>query len=299
MKVVLRLLLAVPLLVLLSCQKTNADPPAPTPAPVPPPSSSKSKGQHVPSKIPGVDLSKLEPEEKKTFSKIVNSETCACGEPHSLSECAHTHTTCRRSLWAVKMVARRLRHAVPEEDIQKELQERYKAKKPAELDVSTAPRKGAADAPVTMVEFSDFECGYCKKTAPVLDKVVKDSGKVKLFYKHFPLSIHAHARVAAQAAVAAQKQGKFWAMHDKMFANQSSLAESDLLTYAADLGLDAAKFKEDLNSEAIKAIVSKDRAEGEKLDVKGTPTIYINGRQYLGPLDADELKAAIEEEVSR
>jgi protein-disulfide isomerase len=253
--------------------------------------------QPAPGNLPGVDLSRLEPDEKKTFFEIINAEPCSCGEAHSLAVCVASHKTCRRSQYAVRMVFRRLRQGFPKDEILAELVERYRAKKPVAIDISLAPRKGSVNAPVTVIEFSDFECPACKKTAPLLAKVLEQMGtKVKLYYKNYPLRSHPHAMGAAQAAVAAKKQGKFWAMHDKLFANQNSLNVEDLIRYAGELGLDLARFKEDLNSPETKALVAKDRAEGDKLNLRGTPTIYINGKLYLGPLDLEELKAAVEEE---
>jgi protein-disulfide isomerase len=164
--------------------------------------------------------------------------------------------------------------------------------------VSLAARKGPANAPVTVVEFSDFECPACKRMAPVLEKLLKESGgKAKIYYKHYPLRSHPHAQGAAQAAEAAKRQGKFWKMHDRLFANQTSLSPPELVQHAAEIGLDVERFKRDLDSDAVKAIVAKDRAEGDKLNLRGTPTLYVNGRVYLGPLDLEELKAYVEEEA--
>ena len=158
--------------------------------------------------------------------------------------------------------------------------------------------KGADAALVNIVEFSDFQCPFCGRVNPQLERVMKDyAGKVRLYFRHFPLSFHADAPLASQAALAAGAQGKFWPMHDKLFANQEHLAPVDLEKYAKELKLDVAKWKADLAS--AKERVEKEHQEGEKNDLTGTPTLYINGRRYAGPLRYEEIKDWIDEELNK
>ena len=120
---------------------------------------------------------------------------------------------------------------------------------------------------------------------------------IKLIYKHFPLSMHPHAPLAAQASLAAQNQGKFWEMHDLLFANFRRLSRENILVWAGQLGLDMDKFKADLDSPKSKAVVDKDEADGEQAGVYGTPAFFINGRLYNGPLNLTALKPILDAEL--
>jgi protein-disulfide isomerase len=143
------------------------------------------------------------------------------------------------------------------------------------------PSKGANDALVTIVEFSDFQCPYCGRAHPELSRTVaQGEGKVKLVFKHYPLSGHSRALPAALAAEAAGRQGKFWEMADLLFENQSALEDGDLLGYAQQLGLDPERFKADMASDEVRARIEADRAEGAKLGVSATPTLFIGGRKF-------------------
>ncbi|MFL5349583.1 MAG: DsbA family protein [Hyalangium sp.] len=165
---------------------------------------------------------------------------------------------------------------------------------------ATGPSKGPEGAPVTIVEFSDFQCPFCGKARTTVDEVVKSYGdKVRLVFRHFPLSFHENAPKAAEAAACAQDQGKFWEMHDKLFSNQQALKVDDLKKYAADLGLDAARFNECLDSGKKAEQIKKDQAAGEKAGVSGTPAFFINGVALSGAVPADDFKAIIDSELKK
>ena len=140
--------------------------------------------------------------------------------------------------------------------------------------------------------FSDFQCPFCGRSAqPFRELMAKgvDGEKVDLVFKNFPLSFHPDAQLAAQAAMAAKEQGKFWEMHDLMFANQSAIKRDDLLGYAKKLGLNPERFRKDLDSDRIKQAVLRDQTDGTKRGVNGTPTYYIDGKEYSGARSFDEL----------
>jgi protein-disulfide isomerase len=150
------------------------------------------------------------------------------------------------------------------------------------IAVAGSPVRGKLDAPVTIVEFSDFQCPFCAKSNPIVAGVLKKyPDKVNYVYKHFPLAFHAAARPAALASLAAQEQGKFWEMHDVLFANQATLDASKLEEFAKQAGLDVARFKKDL--EAKKADYEKridaELALGQSVDVRGTPALYVGGKK--------------------
>ena len=155
--------------------------------------------------------------------------------------------------------------------------------------------KGPAEAPVTLLEYGDFECPFCGQAfweLKRLEQVVR--GQVRFVFRHFPLAqAHPHAKLAAEAAEAAGAQGKFWQMHDTLFANQHALERSDLLAYADGIGLDRARFSRDLDEHRFAARVRRDFMEGVRSGVNGTPTIFINGERWNGPYTAAALLAGI------
>jgi protein-disulfide isomerase len=158
------------------------------------------------------------------------------------------------------------------------------------FDLTGAPTKGPANAPVTIVEFSDFQCGFCfRVNATVAQLLAKYPDKVRLVFKHYPLvELHKDAPMGHRAALAAQDQGKFWEMHDRLFANQRAMTREDMLAHAKALGLDMTRFTADLDSPRVQAVLDRDLGEGRKVGVEGTPTFFINGAAIVGsqPLDA-------------
>ena len=176
------------------------------------------------------------------------------------------------------------------------------ALRPPVIEVATAGRPergGGAKAPVTIIEFSDYQCPFCGRAEGTVDEVMKEYGnKVRLVYRDFPLPMHPLARPASEAANCANAQGKFWEYHAKLFANQTALAEDKLKEYAKDVGLDAAKFDQCLKDKPFKAAIDKDVADGEKVGVNGTPAFFINGRMLSGALPLDKFKEVIDEELT-
>ena len=150
------------------------------------------------------------------------------------------------------------------------------------IAVNASPVRGNADAPVTIVEFSDFQCPFCARSNPIVDGVLaKYPDKVNYVYKHFPLAFHAAARPAALASMAAQEQGKFWEMHDVLFANQATLDASKLEQYAKEAGLDVERFKKDLAAKKAEyeKRIDEELTLGQSIDVRGTPTLYVGGKK--------------------
>jgi len=168
-----------------------------------------------------------------------------------------------------------------------------------EINVSGSPFKGAANAPVTIVLFTDFQCPYCARIGPLLDQVLeKNKGKVKLVFKNFPLNTHQFARKAAAAALAAGKQGKFWELHDRLFQNYSRLSDQVVQEQAQQLGLDMQKFAKDMNDPQIMQVINQDYQDGVKAGVRGTPMIYVNG-SFLRNNSLEGFQAAIDKELEK
>lgn len=170
------------------------------------------------------------------------------------------------------------------------------------VDSPDAPSRGPADAAVTIVEFGDFECPYCGNLEPTLEKVLESyPGKVRLVFREFPLdSIHPLASKAAQAAMCANEQGKFWELHDRMYAHQDALEVDDLKKAAAELGMNASRFDQCLDSDEYEAAIEADLRAGEQAGVSGTPALFVNGRFVPGgAVSYDVLAGVIEEELGR
>jgi protein-disulfide isomerase len=153
---------------------------------------------------------------------------------------------------------------------------------------------------VEIVEFSDFQCPYCAQMARILHQLEGQyPGKIRLVFRDFPLPMHKDAATAAEAAACAADQGKYWEMHDRLFAGQKNLARSDLARYAADIGLQPARFADCLDAGRHTAEWQKDRADGERYGVTGTPALFINGRPVFGAATIQDLAQAVEEELER
>jgi protein-disulfide isomerase len=174
------------------------------------------------------------------------------------------------------------------------------AKAPQKVDVGSSPSRGPADAPVTLVVFSDFQCPFCARLEASLAEVEKAyPGKLRFVWKNFPLSFHAHAKASAEAAMAAHAQGKFWAMQGKLFENQNALEDGDLENYAREIGLDVPRFKADVASHKLAAAVEADLKQGNALGVEGTPATFVNGVMVAGALPPETFKALVDKELAK
>ena len=172
-------------------------------------------------------------------------------------------------------------------------------KAPVKITIGDAPSKGPANAKVTIVTYTDFECPFCSRFATNLDEAIKGNPDVRIVLKQFPLPFHKNADLAAQASLAAHAQGKFWEMHDKIFANAKALTRADLEGYATETGLNMAKFKEALDKGTYAQQVKDETAEGQKIGVQGTPSWFVNGVFQSGALPPDAIKAKIAEFMTK
>ncbi len=167
--------------------------------------------------------------------------------------------------------------------------------------VAGTPAKGnTKDAIITIVEWSDFQCPFCSRVNPTIKQVMKEyKGKVQFQFRNQPLGFHKRAIPAAQAALAAHAQGKFWQMHDKLFENQKALEDADLEKYAKELGLNVSKFKKDMAGPEVAARIKQDQADANKFGARGTPTLFINGIPLRGAQPFPAFKAVIDKEIAR
>ena len=161
--------------------------------------------------------------------------------------------------------------------------------------------RGAVDAPVTLVEYGDYECRFCGQAEIAIRELLESFGDdLRYVWRHFPLNdVHPAAQVAAEAAQAAAAQGAFWPMHDTLLDHQDELAADHLRRYAEDLGLDADRLGDDVRGRTHAEHIAEDVGSAEASGVVGTPSLFINGHRYEGPLDATTLKAAVRDARTR
>ena len=258
--------------------------------------------------LPKVDLTGLTPAQKAKVLKLLRDDDCSCGCGMKVAECRIKDPSCSYS----KGIAVAIVDAIKQGKAESQALAIAKATKwgqgppdhsatlepPVPIPVAGAPVRGEAAAPVTLVEFSDFQCPFCIAATPQLESVLKAyPGQVKLVFKEFPLDTHSQAALAAAAALAAHKQGKFWGLYDAMFAQRGNLSRSRIVALAGTLGLDLNRFQADLDSPEIKRAVDKDIADGEKISVDSTPTLFVDGQRFNGPVTLASLRPIIDAEL--
>jgi protein-disulfide isomerase len=249
--------------------------------------------------VTGAKLDGVKPDDVKRFEALADQLPSPCGKAHSLRTSRNTDEACLRAPFAVDYVTTLLQEGASDE----ELKALYVARYPSERKVekfelgATRPHIGPEDARVVFVEYFDFGCPMCGEFAPILKEVQAAYPRdVVIYYRQFPLPGHPNSDIAAQAAIAAGKQGKYKEMHELLFSDQHAHAQSDLDGYAAKLGLDMKKFAADFK--AAEAGVAADKAEGIAAGVQGTPTIFINGVKWEGPPAAKYVKLWVDEELA-
>ncbi len=245
--------------------------------------------------LPGIDTSAMTPRERKEFSSLVTDLLAPCPNvPVSLAQCVLEKRPCTACTTAAKSIAHAVREGASEEQIQAAFKARFDPSGLKVIPLAGSPSRGPEDAKVTIVEFADFECPHCRAAVPMVDAVLAaHPDKVRLVYKFVELPMHVRAEPAARAAWAAGQQGKFWEMEHLLFERQDHLEQGDLERYAHILKLDVAKWKVDMESQGAKDRLADDHRLEDDLKLKGTPTLYVNGREL--DLEADEV---LEERVA-
>jgi len=259
--------------------------------------------------LPDVDFSGLSPVKVRALLRLLRNHDCTCGCNMKVAECRVKDPSCSWSKGVAATMAGALRAGKNENDAIEAVKASRWAhgaqpdkllEDPVNIPTAGAPERGPANAALTLVEFSDFQCPYCSAAAGKLDAVLGAyPGKIRLVFKQFPLDTHSQAALAAAAALAAHQQGKFWPMHDALFAHRRELSRPTILALARDTGLDMKRFEADLDSAAIKKMVARDLEDGDRAGVEGTPSVFVNGRKYNGSLDLRAFKTVIDEELKQ
>jgi len=255
--------------------------------------SSEAAPAHAETKdvtLNGVDTSALTGREKSDWSRYVSELLAPCpDQPVNLAQCVQENRSCKQCAPAAKYLVKQVQRGRTRSQIEAGYRQRFSPEAIKNVELDDSPAKGPVGAPILVVEFADFECPFCGMARPVLDDLYKRyDGHMRFVFKNFPLPMHQYAEKAARAAVAAYKQNKFWEMHAALYENQQQLEPSNVERLAKGLGLDMTKFEADRDSEAVADFVSRDRKEGEQLGLVGTPSIFINGRQFQSSGDFKE-----------
>ena len=250
--------------------------------------------------IPGVDLSTLPASARAELDRVLEDEFCGCGSPHTLGVCLRSHPECRHSKRLARIAALEAARGITAAEIGVELGRYEQSFRDPRRSFTLDERQclGKATAAVTLVEFSDFECPHCALARPMLEKFAADSnGKARLCWMAFPLTQHPNSMPAAQAVLFARDKGKFWAVHDALFENQTRLSSDVIVELVQKSGLAAAEWKKALAAGTYKAQVETQRAAGVSAGVDATPTVYVNGRKLELLLSPDVLSITVEDEM--
>lgn len=256
--------------------------------------------------LPGVDFGNLSPAQKATVLKILREHDCTCGCGMKMAECRMVDPKCSYSQGLAGVIIDAVKQGKNEADaIAAANQSRWAHVRgsqvlddPVSIPIGGSPSIGPANAPVTLVEFSDFQCPYCAQAAPELRALAAAyPSQVRLVFKQFPLEIHSQAQLAAEAAIAAHNQGKFWVMHDAMFAHRNDLSRDGLVALARQNGLDVKRFEADLDSTEVRETIVRDIQDGDRAGVDGTPAVFVNGQRYNGAISIDALKPILDGEL--
>jgi protein-disulfide isomerase len=168
------------------------------------------------------------------------------------------------------------------------------------VNTQGSPSRGKPDAKLAIVEFSDFQCPFCRRVGPTLEQIEREYGdQVRIVFKHLPLAMHPKAPAAHAAAEAAHRQGKFWQMHDLIFSDQAAMSPEKYVEYAKQLGLDVDRFQRDVASAEVKNRIDADAQEAARLGVTGTPAFFVNGRFLSGAQPFPAFKELIDQELGK
>lgn len=259
----------------------------------------------VATELPALDLSPLSPPQREAALTLLRTESCPCGCTMKIAECRIKDPACSFSRGLAATAVREFKAGKNPAEVKSAMDQQGAPSQrilddAVKIPIAGAPAKGPANAKITIVEFSDFQCPYCSQAVTKADDLLKRyPNDVRLVFKQFPLDMHSQAKLAAMAGLAANEQGKFWPLHDKMFANFRKVNRDNILLWAKESGLDMFRFTNALDSGRFGKTVEKDMSDGVNAGVQGTPTFFINGQRLNAPLDYDVVKPIFEAELAK
>jgi protein-disulfide isomerase len=252
--------------------------------------------------LESLDLTGYSAAQKQTLAHVLQTQSCSCGCNLAIAKCREDDPTCSYSRQMLNLIVKDLKAGMDEAHIVADLKDHAMKPppildEPVTLNIQGDPSIGPENARVTIVEFSDFQCPYCAAAAAqarvLLERFPTD---IRLVYKQFPLDSHSQAFLAAEASVAAHAQGKFWEMHNKLYANYKSISAQNILIWAKEIGLDMNRLIADVDGGKYKTAVENEVKQGETAGVQGTPSFFFNGRRYSGAFQADIVTQLLQSE---
>ena len=245
--------------------------------------------------LPGIELSGVDNQNVHALVGLLGQGVCPCDPKQTILTCVQ-QKSCPAATELAQFGVDKFKEGlsvsqVGEAVIKKYIDDHVRYT----FDVANSPLKGASQPRVTIVEFADFECPHCSAMRAVLGAVSKKFPKdVALVFKQFPLPHHTYADRASRAALAAQRQGKFWEMHDLIFDNQTQLSNASFVSFAKQLSLDLNRFNSDMTGADVTNQIERDKKEAIAAQIQGTPALYINGRMYTDEMTPEKIAAVVE-----
>jgi protein-disulfide isomerase len=253
--------------------------------------------------LPAVDFAGLTAAQKQTALELLRASDCTCQCQMKLAECRVKDPGCGDSRELASIAVREIKAGKSPAAIQKLLADSSLARQrrealfaePVPLVIEGAPSRGPVSAKLVLVEFSDFQCPYCRTAARHVDKLLELYPKdLRVVFKQFPLEKHSDAALAAEASLAAHAQGKFWPLHDRVFRHSGRITRAQLAAWAMETGIDLARFNREMDAGKYRAAVEREAKEGELAGVQGTPSFFVNGRHYRGSVDPAAFKPVLD-----
>jgi len=253
-------------------------------------------------RVLNADPPTLSAKDKRRAAGLMNQITVYYGCSDTVANCLVSDPQCQTARRIAGLIVRMVKKGRSDERIKKQVKLRGISAHPFKtnrFNLKKRPRLGAKNAKVTIVEFAEFECPFCRVISPIVKRLVRKlaSRGVALVYKHYPVSNHKQAIPCARAAYAAHQQGKFWQLHDVLYKKAPRFSTAQVEQYAQSIGLHLAAFRTVRDSRRSRLVVAADKKEGLRAGVKGTPTLFINGKLYKARKDHMELLDRLEEEL--
>ena len=249
--------------------------------------------------IEGVALNGLKPNQIEHLRTLLSQGVCPCDKTRSLLDCTQA-PVCESARSLARFGVEKFKEGYSQDEVSHAVVQRYIVHHVSYgFDVEGCPSKGPLNAPIQLVEFIDFQCGFCVRMSEILTAVQhKFPTQVRIVVKQFPLPSHPLAAYSARAALAAHQQDRFWAFHDRLFKSQFSLSKNRIDQFAYEIGLDIDRYRVDRDSRSTIDMIERDKTEAIAANLRGTPALYINGRPYSGPKDVVSISQKIASLIS-